>query len=58
MALFSHVASSRYIKGCESGDLAAVEAWSLNWNSVLDPKITPVLDDDEAKAVVKKNFGL
>ena len=43
---------------CESDDLGAVQAWALNWNSVLDPEITPVLDDDEAKAVVKKKFDL
>ena len=43
---------------CESDDLAAVQSWALNWNSVLDPEITPVLDDDEAKATVKKKFNL
>ena len=43
---------------CESDDAAAVHAWALNWNSVLDPEITPVLDDHEAKAVLKKKFGL
>ena len=43
---------------CESDDLAAVESWALNWNSVLDLEITPVLDDDEAKAVAKKKFNL
>ena len=43
---------------CESDDLAAVQSWALNWNSVLDLEITPVLDDDEAKAVAKKKFNL
>lgn len=43
---------------CESDDLAAVQSWALNWNTVLDLEITPVLDDDEAKAVAKKKFNL
>jgi hypothetical protein len=36
---------------CESDDAAAVANWLLNWNSVLDAEVTPVLDDDEARAV-------
>ena len=43
---------------CESDDLSAVQSWALNWNGVLDPIVTPVLDDDEARAVIKKKFGL
>ncbi len=43
---------------CESDDLSAVQSWVLNWNNVLDLVITPVLDDDEARAVIKKKFGL
>jgi len=36
---------------CESDDAAAVSNWLLNWNTVLDAEVTPVLDDDEARAV-------
>ena len=43
---------------CASDDLAAVQSWALNWNTVLDLEITPVLDDDEAKAVARKKFNL
>ena len=43
---------------CESSDLGAVNLWALNWNNALDLEIVPVLDDDEAKAVAKKKFGL
>lgn len=36
---------------CESDSMAAVSQWLLNWNSILDADITPVLDDAEARAV-------
>ena len=36
---------------CESDDATAVSNWLLNWNSVLDAEVTPVLDDDETRAV-------
>lgn len=35
----------------ESDDAAAVTNWLLNWNSVLDCEVTPVFDDDEARAI-------
>jgi hypothetical protein len=30
----------------------------LNWNAGLDVETVPVLDDDEARAVGKKKFGV
>lgn len=36
---------------CESDDAAAVSAWLLAWNSVLDADLTPVLDDEETRAL-------
>jgi|TARA_B100000686_G_C16166290_1_gene654101 hypothetical protein len=43
---------------CESDDAAAVHAWAFNWNKILDIDVAPVLDDDEARAVVKAGLGL
>ena len=43
---------------CESDDLSAVQSWLFNWNGVLNLVVTPVLDDDEVKAIVKKKFDL
>ena len=36
---------------CESDDAAAVAGWLLNWNGVLDAEVTPVLDDEETRAL-------
>jgi Domain of unknown function (DUF3303) len=36
---------------CEADDLAPVANWILNWNAVLDAEVTPVLDDEEARAI-------
>lgn len=36
---------------CESDDAAAVSNWLLNWNGVLDAEVTPVLDDEETRAL-------
>lgn len=43
---------------CESDSLSDVQAWALNWNGILDLDITPVVDDDECKAMLKKKWGL
>jgi Protein of unknown function (DUF3303) len=37
-------------------DAQAIARWILNWNSVLDVDVTPVVDD-EAKAIGKQKFG-
>lgn len=36
---------------CESDDAAAVANWLLNWNTILDAEVTPVLDDEETRAL-------
>ena len=36
---------------CEADDMSAVAHWLLNWNSILDAEVTPVLDDAETRAV-------
>jgi len=36
---------------CEADSTAAVAAWLLNWNEVLDAEITPVLDDEETRVL-------
>lgn len=41
---------------CESDDVKAVVAWSINWNSVLDLNIVPVLDDEEVRKIGKNKF--
>ena len=35
----------------ETDDPIAMSNWALNWNSILDAVVTPVLDDEEARAV-------
>lgn len=45
------VASFTGVAICESDDVAAVGNWLLNWNGVLDAEVTPVLDDEETRAL-------
>jgi hypothetical protein len=52
------LAAGRGVVICESNDLGAVHSWALNWNNVLDVEVTPVVDDDEARATLKKRFTL
>lgn len=35
----------------ESADPAVMANWALNWSPVLDAVVTPVLDDEETKAL-------
>ena len=42
---------------CETDDPQAIANWVLNWNSVIDAEVVPVLDDDEAREVGKARFG-
>lgn len=35
----------------ESDDPIAMANWALNWNSVLDAVVAPVLDDEETRAL-------
>lgn len=41
----------------ESDDPAAIANWVLNWNSILDAEVTPVVDDDEGRAIGKARLG-
>ena len=52
------VAAAKGVVIAESDDLGAVHSWALNWNNVLDVEITPVVDDAEARATIKKKFSL
>ena len=45
------VASFTGVAICESDDAIAVANWMLNWNSALDLEVTPVLDDEETRAL-------
>ena len=38
---------------CESESAEAVANWALNWNSLLDADVVPVLDDNETRALGK-----
>lgn len=42
---------------CESDDAAAVSNWLLNWNSIIDVEVTPVLDDEETRALGRARSG-
>jgi hypothetical protein len=37
----------------ESDDAVAISNWALNWTPVLDAIVTPVLDDEETRALGK-----
>ena len=50
------VAHSKGVAIFESDDTEAISNWVLNWNSVLDVEIAPVLDDAETRAFGKKRF--
>ena len=39
---------------CESNSAEALSNWLLNWNSIMDFEIAPVLDDNETRALGKK----
>ena len=51
------VAHSKGVAIFESDDTEAISNWALNWNSVLDLELTPVLDDAETRAFGKKRFA-
>lgn len=43
---------------CETDDPSAVQRWILNWNQIIDCDVTPVLDDEETRAVGRdRGFG-
>ncbi len=41
----------------ETDDPEAIPNWLLNWNNIIDIEVTPVLDDDETRAVGKAKLG-
>ena len=43
---------------CESDDISAGQSWALNWNGVLNMDVTPVVDDNEAKTMLKRKWNL
>ncbi len=42
---------------CETDDPTAVPKWILNWNHIIDCDVTPVLDDEETRAIGRAMFG-
>ena len=46
-------ARGRGVVICESENAEAVANWALNWNSLLDADVVPVLDDNETRALGK-----
>ncbi|NNG17446.1 MAG: DUF3303 family protein [Gemmatimonadales bacterium] len=42
---------------CETDDPSAVHKWILNWNNVIDAEVTPVLDDEETRAIGRQKFS-
>ncbi len=47
------IAHSKGVAIFESNSAEAVSNWALNWNTLLDLEITPVLDDAETRALGK-----
>ncbi len=47
------LARGRGVAICESDSAEALANWALNWNSLLDIEIVPVLDDKETRALGK-----
>ena len=43
---------------CESDDISAVQSFALNWSGVLNIEVRPVVDDNEAKTMLKKKWNL
>ena len=43
---------------CESDDISAVQSWVLNRNGVSNMDVTPVVDDNEAKTMLKRKWNL
>ena len=41
----------------ETDDPDALTAWLLNWNNICDIESTPVLDDQEARALGRKTMA-
>jgi uncharacterized protein DUF3303 len=48
------LARGRGVVICETESAEAVANWVLNWNSLLDADVVPVLDDNETRALGKR----
>ncbi len=48
------IVSSKGVAIFESDNAQAISNWALNWNSVMDLEISPVLDDAETRDLGKK----
>lgn len=48
-----HLAGGTGVAIFESDDPVAMANWALNWNTVLDSTVTPVLDDEETRKIGK-----
>ena len=48
------LARGRGVAICESESVEAVSNWALNWNSILDVEVAPVLDDEETRSLGTK----
>src|SRR5947209_6375176 len=44
------------VASIETDDAHAIASGILHWNSILDVEVTPVVDDEEARAIGKKRF--
>ena len=42
----------------ESASVEAVYSWVMNWAPMISATVTPVLDDEGARSVVKEKLGL
>lgn len=51
------VAHSKGVAIFECNNTEAIYNWALNWNTALDLEISPVLDDEETRALGKKRFA-
>ena len=40
----------------ETSDAQALARWALNWNHIMDLKMKPVIDDQEARAIGIQKF--
>lgn len=40
----------------ETDDPVAMAKWALNWNSIMDCTVTPVLDDAETRAIGRERM--
>ena len=52
------VATGTGVAICESDDAAAVQGWGLNWNGALDIEVRAVLNDQEARDVIRNRLGM